>query len=303
MYQLRPYVILITTLGVRQVANDKPVILITGANSGMGKETAMALAKQNKHVVMMCRNKEKCEAALKEFKAESNNPDVDLLLCDLADLASVRQFASVFIKKYDRLDVLINNAGVVNLKWYETKDGFEQQFGVNHLAPFLLTRLLLPLLKKSAPSRIVVVSSAAYKFGHIQFDDLQSAKKYRTFKVYGQSKLANVLMTYELARRLKGTGVTVNAVHPGAVSTNLGIDRSSGFGKSIVRLLKPFFQTAKEGAKTAIYLATSPEVSQVSGKYFVILKEKKTTGESVDLQLAKKLWVVSEQLTGLSKSS
>lgn len=285
------------------MANDKPVILITGANSGMGKETAMALAKQNNHVVMMCRNKEKGELALEEIKKESGNPDVDLLICDLADLASVRQFASAFMEKYDRLDVLINNAGVINMKRFETKDGFEQQFGVNHLAPFLLTQLLLPLLEKSAPSRIVVVSSAAYKFGHIQFDDLQSTQKYRTFKVYGQSKLANILMTYELARRLKGTGVTVNAVHPGAVSTNLGIDRSSGFGKSIVWLLKPFFQTAKEGAKTAIYLATSPEVSQVSGKYFVNLKEEKTTGESVDLQLAKKLWVVSEKLTGLSQSS
>lgn len=279
--------------------NERPVMLVTGANSGMGKATALAFAEMDVQVVMLCRNKERGKKAQEEIIAETGNTNVDLHLCDFSKLEAVREFASAFNKIYDRLDVLVNNAAIITTKRQETADGFELQFGVNHLAPFLLTDLLLDKLKKSAPSRIVNVSSAAYKFGSIAFDDLQSTKKYRFIKAYGQSKLANILFTYELSERLQGTGVTVNAVHPGAVSTNLGIDRTTGFGRTLVRLLKPFFQTPAEGARTAIYLAVSPEVEGITGKYFVQQKEEETAGESKDKELAERLWSVSEQLTGL----
>ncbi|MCD8511295.1 MAG: SDR family oxidoreductase [Bacillus sp. (in: Bacteria)] len=283
------------------MTKDKPIILVTGANSGIGKATAMAFAKENAHVVMLCRNKDKGKAVQEEIIATTRNTDVDLLICDFSHLENVRRVAKEVNDTYDRLDVLVNNAAVISLKRKETRDGNELQFGVNHLAPFLLTNLLLPLMVKSAPSRIVNVSSGAHKIGDISFSDLQSLKKYRTFKAYGQSKLANILFTYELARRIQGTGVTVNALHPGAVATSLGVDRQTGFGKSIVRMLKPFFQTPEEGASTSIYLGHSPEVEGVSGKYFMGKKEVSSSRLSYDEGVAKKLWEVSEKLTGLNQ--
>lgn len=277
----------------------KPIILITGANSGIGKATALALAKEDAHVVMLCRSNERGTAAQEEIIKESGNEHVDLQLCDLSSLAAVREFAAKFSRTYERLDVLINNAAIITTKRQETADGFELQFGVNHLAPFLLTNLLLDKLKASAPSRIVNVSSNAYTFGKIHFDDLQSSKKYRVFGAYGQSKLANLLFTEELASRLQGSGVTVNAVHPGAISTNLGIDRNTGFGKPLIKLLKPFFKTPAEGAQTSVYLATSPEVEGVNGKFFIDQKEAKIKGSANDPDTAKRLWAISEKLTEL----
>ncbi|MFA9555744.1 SDR family oxidoreductase [Evansella sp. AB-rgal1] len=280
----------------------KKIMLVTGANSGIGQATALEFAKQNAHVVMLCRNEEKGRIAQQQIIEESGNNNIDLHICDFSNLDDVRKFASIFNKTYDHLHVLVNNAAVITTKRQETKDGYELQFGVNHLAPFLLTNLLLDKMKESVPARIINVSSGAYKVGNIAFDDLQSQKKYKTFKVYGQSKLANILFTYELARRLEGSGVTVNCLHPGAVSTNLGVDRKTGFGKTIVRMLKPFFQTPTEGARTSIYLATSDEVKGISGKYFVHQKEETTHKKTHNKEIAAKLWVVSEKLVGLDNN-
>ncbi|WP_416148376.1 SDR family oxidoreductase [Salipaludibacillus sp. HK11] len=285
------------------MTQTRPVVLVTGANSGMGKATALAFAKQNAQVVMLCRNEPKGLEAQQEIIDESGNENIDLILCDFADLSDVRRFAADFTAKYDQLNVLVNNAAIITTKRQETVDGYELQFGVNHLAPFLLTNLLLDKLKASAPSRIINVSSGAYKFGNISFEDLHSRHKYRTFKVYGQSKLANILFTYELSRRLEASQVTTNCLHPGAVSTNLGIDRKTGFGKTIVKMLRPFFQTPAEGSRTAIYLATSKELEGVTGKFFVHQKEVETTKKTHDRGLAAQLWKVSEELVGISEGS
>jgi len=279
------------------------ITLVTGANSGMGKATAMAFAEIGCHVVMLCRNEHKGKIVQQEIIIKSGNPQVDLLLCDFSNLTDVRKFASDFNNTYDRLDVLVNNAAIISTKRLETDDGYELQFGVNHLAPFLLTNLLLDKLKTSAPSRIINVSSGAYKFGTLSFNDLHSEKNYRTFKAYGQSKLANILFTYELSRRLQGSQVTVNCLHPGAVSTNLGIDRETGFGKTIVKMLKPFFKTPEEGAMTAIYLATSSEVEGVTGRYFEHLKQVTTKKQTHNEEIAARLWRVSEELVGLSSDT
>jgi NAD(P)-dependent dehydrogenase (short-subunit alcohol dehydrogenase family) len=199
--------------------NRNDIVLITGGNSGMGRATAIELAKEGAYVVILCRNKERGEEALKEIKRESKNHRVDLMLCDLGELNSIRNFAKEFKEKYNRLDILINNAGVILPKRHETKDGFELQFGVNHLGHFLLTNLLLDLLIASAPSRIVNVASGAHKVGKIYFEDINLRNNFNLIRAYSQAKLANVLFTYELSDRLKGTGVTANCLHPGAVAT------------------------------------------------------------------------------------
>lgn len=285
------------------MTEEQPIILVTGANSGMGKATAMAFAIQGAHVVMLCRNEHKGKVAKEEIINKSQNQQIDLHLCDFTDLADVRKFADNFNETYNRLDILVNNAAIISTKRQETADGYELQFGVNHLAPFLLTNLLLDKLKTSSPSRIINVSSGAYKFGTICFDDLQSKKKYRTFKAYGQSKLANILFTYELSRRLDESQVTVNCLHPGAVSTNLGIDRKTGFGKTIVKILKPFFKTATEGAQTAIYLASSSDVESITGQYFENKQQVPTKKQTHDKEIATRLWKISEELVGLNQVS
>ncbi|MBU9710450.1 SDR family oxidoreductase [Evansella tamaricis] len=277
--------------------DDKKIMMVTGANSGMGKATALAFAKMGAHVIMLCRNEEKGIAAQQEIISESKNQKVELFLCDLGKLEDIRRVAQAINEKFPRLDVLVNNAAIITTTRQETKDGFELQFGVNHLGPFLLTNLLLEKIKAGNSSRIINVSSGAHKFGNIDFNDLHtSQRKYRTFSVYGQSKLANILFTIELAQQLRDTGVTVNCLHPGAVSTNLGIDRDTGFGKTIVRILQPFFKTAEEGADTAIYLATSPEVQGITGKYFINRKPVVTKRTATDRSVAKRLWKVSEEL-------
>ncbi|WP_070000063.1 SDR family oxidoreductase [Cellulosilyticum sp. I15G10I2] len=281
----------------------KKVVLITGGNAGMGKAAASELAKLGNIVVIISRNKERGEKALEEIKRVSGNDEVDLMLCDLADLPSIRRLVSEFKKKYNRLDILINNAGVIVPKRRQTKDGFELQFGVNHLGHFLLTHLLLDTLIKSAPARIINVSSGAHKIGKIHFEDIHLKKHYNLIKAYAQSKLANVLFTYELADRLQGKGVTVNALHPGAVATKMGVDRETGFGTFITSRLKPFFQTPLEGAQTAIYLAVSKEVEDVTGKYFYDKKAIMSSRLSYDKAIAKRLWEVSINLVHLAKEN
>ncbi|MFX0106459.1 MAG: SDR family oxidoreductase [Candidatus Hodarchaeota archaeon] len=270
--------------------------LITGANSGIGKATVKGLAEMNATIIMLCRDKERGENAQKEIIEQTGNKNVDLLLCDLSSQKAIHSFVSEFKNNYQSLHVLINNAGIMLKKRIVSVDGFEMNFGVHHLAPFLLTNLLLDVLKKSAPSRIINVSSAAHKRARIDFDDLQSEyKKYSLFRVYGVSKLALMLFTYELSRRLEETGVSVNSLHPGVVNTNLGRDQS----KFSQVFAKAFFKSPEKGAETSIYLASSPEVEGVTGKYFVKKEPRKSSEESYNEENAKRLWKISAEMTKL----
>jgi len=272
------------------------ICIITGANSGIGKATAIGLAKMNATIVMICRSKERGEEAQKEIIELTGNKKVDLLLCDLSSQESIRKFVSEFKSKYQKLHILINNAGVMLSKRGVSVDGFEMNFAVNHLAPFLLTNLLLDALKKSAPSRIINVSSAAHRMAKMDFDDLQSEKmKYRLMKIYGASKLALMLFSYELSRRLEGTSVTVNTLHPGLVNTNLGQDQSS-FSQGFAKL---FFKKPEKGAETSIYLASSQEVEGITGKYFAKKQQKQSSEESYNEDYAKRLWKLSAEMTQL----
>jgi len=276
------------------------VVAVTGANSGMGLATTVELAKQGAHVVMICRSKERGELALEQARSQSGSSDIVLMTCDLGSFSSIRSFTAAFKQKYSQLDVLINNAGVVALKRTITSDGFESQIGINHLGHFLLTNELLDLLQRAPQGRIINVSSGAHKAGRIHFDDPNLTRGYNVAKGYAQSKLANILFTNELARRLTGTRVTVNSLHPGAVATNIGVDRKSGFGKSLHKLLKPFFRTPLEGAKTAIYLASSDEAANQTGQYFIDSKSVQTASKASNPELAAKLWAWSEQQVKLT---
>lgn len=273
-------------------------VLVTGANSGMGKATVASLADMGAKVIMLCRSETRGKQALDEVMQESGR-DVSLMLCDLGSMDSIRDFVVRFRLEYDRLDVLINNAGVITPDRRETKDGLELQFGVNHIGHFMLTLLLLSLLKKSDDGRIVVVGSGAHKAGRIHFDDL-NLKRYNVVRSYGQSKLANLLFTRELDRRLKARGIpiTVNCVHPGAVATQMGVDRNTGFGKTMVGILKPFFLTPEVGAKTAVFLA-SKDADGVSGQYFYKCTVAKSSKRSLDMEAAKKLFDMSEEICGV----
>lgn len=272
------------------------VCLITGSNSGIGKETALGLARLGATVVLVCRDATKGEAARAEIAAKAGNDRVALLTADLAVQASVRKLADDFKSRYDRLDVLVNNAGLSLTERKLTPDGIESTFAINHLAPFLLTHLLLDNLKASPPARIVTVSSAAQGGGHINFEDLGFAKGYSEFKAYSQSKLANVLFTYELARRLDGTGVTANCLHPGLVRSNFA-GQSKGFFGWMIRLSRPFQISSVQGAQTPIYLASSPDVEGVSGLFFSNKTPTKTSRESYDTSVARRLWEESARLT------
>jgi retinol dehydrogenase 14 len=278
------------------------VVLITGGTSGIGKAVATALAAMGAEVVVTGRSRERGEAAVEEIRRASGKEGVSLALADLTVQAEVRTLAEEFGRSHDRLDVLINNAGAVFSKRVETADGLERTLALNHLAPFLLTNLLLGLIKDSAPSRIITVSSEARRGAEIDFDDLQSERKYRGFPVYGKSKLANILFTYELAERLRGTGVTANCVHPGAVSTNFGMN-NGGVMVLLFRALKPFMRTPEQGADTLIYLASSPEVEGVSGRYFGDRKVISSSEEPHDVSAQKRLWEASEELTNLKVAS
>ena len=274
------------------------VCLITGATSGIGKATPMGLAYMGASVVMVGRDRGKGEAAMAEIKEKSANASVDLMLADLSSQQEIHRLADEFKDTYPRLDVLINNAGVIRSKRITSADGIETTFAVNHLAYFLLTNLLLDVLKASAPSRIVNVASGEQRNASIDFDDLQGEKGYKGAKAYSQSKLATVLFTYELARRLKGTGVSANCLHPGVVGTNLGSGVSGVFGY-MVRALTPLMKSPEKGAETSIYLASSPEVEGLSGGYFVNKDEARSSDVSYDEKLARRLWEVSAELTNL----
>ena len=274
--------------------------IVTGSNSGIGKQTALILAKRGAKVVMVVRNPERGEQARREIIDQSGNEDLNMLIADLSSMKEVRRVAAEFKGKYDRLDVLVNNAGGINNKHHTTVDGNETTFAVNYLAPFLLIHELLDMLKASAPSRIVNVSSAAHTMGKIDFDNLQSEKKYSSFRAYGSSKLMLIMGTYELARRLEGTGVTVNVLHPGVVRTNFGRS-DGGFGRrAMYKIYSVFAKSPKKGAETSIYLASSLEVKSVSGKYFSNSKEKRSSTISYDEELQKKLWQKTEEILGIS---
>lgn len=279
--------------------DNNSVAIVTGANSGMGKATSVELARTGAAVVMLCRNRARGEEALNEVRSLSGNNSIEMMVCDLASQKSIENFCREFKKKYSRLDILVNNAGLMPSKRHETADGYELQFGVNHLGHFLLTNRLLDMMIASAPSRIVVVSSGAHKAGKIHFEDVNLKKNYSSFKAYSQSKLANILFTHELAERLKGTGVTVNCLHPGVVATGIGINRDTGLGKFIYRLTKLFMESPEKGAGTAIYLAISPDVEGVTGKYFYRKKPIQSSKRSYNKDDAKKLWDMSEMMTGL----
>jgi NAD(P)-dependent dehydrogenase (short-subunit alcohol dehydrogenase family) len=273
------------------------VALVTGGTSGIGKATAMALSAMGADVVVVGRDRERGERAAAEIRAQTGGR-VDLALADLSSQAEVRALAEEFKRRYDRLDVLVNNAGLVQSTRTETVDGLESTFAINHLAPFLLTNLLLDMLKGSAPSRVVTVSSEAERWGNIDFDDLQSKKKYRGFPVYGMTKLANIMFTYELAERLKGTGVTATCMHPGAVNTRFGTN-NRGPMTILFRAFKPFMRTPEQGADTVIWLAASPEVEGLSGRYYADRKPLEPKKIANDPAARRRLWEESERLTGL----
>ena len=271
------------------------ICMVTGANDGIGKATALGLAKMSASVVMVCRSRERGEATLADVREKTGNSNISLVVADLSFQAAIRKLVRDFEARYPALHVLINNAGIIPRERTVTVDGLEMQFAVNHLAPFLLTNLLLDLLKASAPARIVNVASEVHHDGSIHFEDLQSERSYRPYYAYAQSKLANVLFTYELARRLQGTGVTPNCLHPGVVATKLLAD-----GMGIPRTELRMGISPQEGARTSLYLATSPEVEGVSGKYFVNRRPAQSSKESHDRAVAKRLWQVSADLVGVS---
>ena len=284
------------------------ICIITGSNSGIGKQTALGLASMGATVVMVVRDQERGENARKEIIKQTGNNSVDLLICDLSSMDSIRRFAKEFKNKYDRLDVLINNAGALFNKREVTAEGFERTLAVNYLGPFLLTHELLDLLKKNAPSRIINVSSGLAKNGRVDLDDLQSEKNYVGTKayssmrapVYSNTKLMLMMFTYELARRLKGSGVTANVLMPGFVATNLGKNSGSLSSSIMFKMVRPMQVSAKKGAETSIYLASSDEVKDVSGKCFAKKKKVLTCLESYDEDVQKRLWNKTESMLGLT---
>jgi NAD(P)-dependent dehydrogenase (short-subunit alcohol dehydrogenase family) len=275
------------------------VCLITGGTSGIGKSTAHELARMGATVVIVGRNAQKTSQVVEEIRAASGNNTVDSLLADLSSQQEVRRLANEFESKYSHLHVLLNNAGAVFMQRQLSVDGIEMTFALNHLAYFLLTNLLLDKIKASAPARIINVSSGAHTSGKIEFDNLQGERNYSS-RAYGNSKLATILFTMELARRLEGTGVTVNALHPGFASTGFG-KNNPGFLMKIIRAVVPLIARSPEkGAETSIYLASSPEVQSITGKYFIDCKVSQPAPQATDMVVARKLWDVSAEMVHLA---
>lgn len=274
-------------------------IVVTGGNSGIGKEAAVELAGMGAQVLVAARNRAKGEAALAEIKSRSGRDAVELADLDLASIASIRAFADKFLANHDRLDVLLNNAGLTLRKRAETADGFEMVFGVNHLGHFLLTALLRDRLVASAPARVVNVASEAHRYARrgLDFDDLMATKRYRPFLTYARSKLANILFTRELARRFDGTGVTANSLHPGFVASNFAREGDTGaLGNLAMIAGRPFAISAAKGAQTSVFLASSPFAEGVTGQYFAKSALAKPAAAAENDEAAAKLWSVSEQL-------
>jgi len=271
------------------------VVIVTGASAGIGRATAAGLAALGARVVMPCRDAPKCEEAMARIRGEVPGASLEMMRLDLASLMDVRRFADEFLATHRRLDVLVNNAAVVKRRREVTVDGLEETFVVNVLASFLLTNLLLPMLKASAPSRIVSLTSALHRRAHLDLGDLQVERGWRTYKAYDRSKLADILLTAALARRLEGTGVTANSAHPGLIDSDLG--REMSWAQRTVKrwISKP----AEVGARTSIYLASSPEVAGVSGRYFADSREAEPSEEARDAELAERLWRACEGLAGL----
>lgn len=272
--------------------------VVTGATSGIGLETARALLGQGARLVLVARNRARADAAVADIVASTGQRDVTVVLGDLAVQGDVRRVAGEVLQCCPRLDLLVNNAGVVNLKRQLTVDGVEETLAVNHLAYYLLTRLLLDRLVGSAPARIVNVASDAHTFGRLDIDDLQSERRYKAMRVYGMSKACNILFTYELARRLQGTGVTVNCCHPGAVATGLGTNNGA-WAKVATRVLGLFFKSPTQGAATSIHLACAPDLTGVTGQYFANRKPKRSARVTYDETVQRRLWDESARLTGL----
>jgi NAD(P)-dependent dehydrogenase (short-subunit alcohol dehydrogenase family) len=278
------------------MCTDKKTCLITGASSGIGKEIALGLAKLGIHVILVCRQAEKGQRVLEEIKTTSDSKNVDLLIADLSSQNEIRSLVNTIYNRYPSLNILINNAGIVSTKKQYSVDGIEMTIATNHLGPFLLTHLLLDLLKKSASPRIINVSSAIHKWAKIDLTDLQfNHRKYHFMKAYAQSKLLMNATTFELAKQLEKTNITVNCLHPGAVKTNLGSNNATNFFlRKIDKIIKSFFITPAMAAKTPLYLATSSEVENITGKYFI--KCKPVSSKTISPELSKKIWEISKEL-------
>lgn len=282
------------------------ICMVTGATSGMGEVTARALAQRGATVLVVSRTRNKGEATVNRIQQQTGNCAVEFMVADLSSQKEIRELVQQFKSKYPRLSVLVNNAGAWIASRQESIDGIEMTFALNHLGYFLLTNLLVDTLKASAPACIINISSYGHKAGQMNFDDLQFRQKYSGMQAYRQSKLANVLFTYELARRLAGTGVTVNAVNPGLVATRFGFNNLGFIPNRVADLLIRLYgfvgTSAEQGAQTAIYLATSAEVEGVTGKYFEKQKAAPSSSASYDEAAAQRLWQVSAEMTGLSLS-
>mgnify|MGYP001271702904 CR=1 FL=1 len=277
------------------------VCLVTGATNGIGEVTALELARMGATVVIIGRNEEKAKATISKIKSAVTNADVSYLIADLSLMAQVKRVADEFRAKYDRLDVLVNNAGARFDRYIPTAEGLEMTFALNHMSYFYLTQLLLDMLKVSGipaqKSRVVNVSSSAHQIGKLNFDDLQSEQKYSPFRVYGQSKMMNIVFTNELSRRLvtQHANVTANSLHPGAVRTGFGADDKSALN-FIIGMLRPFFLSPEQGAQTSIYLASSPEVEGVTGQYFAKSKPKQAHKNAYTESAMTQLWIYSEDV-------
>ncbi|CDQ76550.1 unnamed protein product [Oncorhynchus mykiss] len=278
---------------------DGKTVIITGANAGIGKETAMDLAKRGGRIILACRDLGRAEAAQREIIEKSGNPNIVTRKMDLSDTKSIREFAELINREEKQVNILINNAGIMMCPYSKTADGFEMQFGVNHLGHFLLTFLLIDLIKRSRPARIINLSSMAHKWGWIQLEDINSERSYHSRRAYGQSKLANILSIRSLAKRLKDTGVTVYAVHPGIVRTEL--KRHMNLALLISwKIVRPFTKTIVQGAQTSIYCAVEPELETESGGYYSDCKPSSCTRAARDDEMAQKLWELSCQMLGIT---
>ena len=282
---------------------DGKTVLITGCNTGIGKETAFDLSRRGARVGMLCRNEVLANAAAEEIRKETNG-DIVVYKCDLSSLKSIRECAKEILAKEEQINILINNAGVMWTPFITTEDGFELQMGTNHFGHFLLTNLLMDKIKRSGPARIINVSSLGHQFGNLDFDDLNWEKrKFNTVNAYGDSKLANIYFTKSLAQRLENSNVTVYALHPGAVMSDLGREIKKKIGAIpydiTVGLMSFFLKRNKEGAQTSIYCAVDESIAKASGKYYSDCAEKEPTALAQDMEKAEKLWELSEKAVGL----